>query len=70
MVQFSLGLAPVDGLVNVLGGGSVGPRLMFDWFLICVSLSLELLVVPGGGGGGGGAVEGVGDVDGGGGGER
>ena len=78
MVQFCLGLAPVDGLVDVLGGSSVGPRLVFDWFLIgvvsvvgvvgVVALTVELAVVPGGrGGGGGGMVEGVVDVDGGGG---
>ena len=78
MVQFSLGLAPVDGLVDVLGRCSVGPGLVFDWLLIgvsCVSgvrrvsLSVKFVVVPGAGGAGGGGVEGVGDVDGGGGGE-
>ena len=65
MLQFGPGLAPVDCLVDVLGGSSVGPGLVFDWFLIGVSLSVMFVVVPEGAGG----VEGVGDVDGGGGGE-
>ena len=41
MLQFSPGLAPVDCLVDVLGGSSVGPGLVFDWFLIGVSLSVR-----------------------------
>ena len=53
MVQFSLGLAPVDGLIYVLGRCSVGPGLVFDWLLIGVSgvsgvsLSVKFVVVPG-----------------------